>query len=212
MAKSASPLHALAEYLPDHTCEDVLAYLHQYRVHLTITRARKTVLGDYRNRSHGKNHRISVNGNLNRYSFLITLLHELGHLLAFEKYGPRIQAHGPEWKRAYGGILEAFIRRKVFPADIEQELLRNLGSPAASSCTEEGLQRILRRYDPHRPGYFFVEQLPPDSLFREKNGRVFIKGNRVRKRYLCREIPGGKLFLFSPVAEVELVTDHPGPR
>ncbi|HVZ96212.1 MAG TPA: SprT-like domain-containing protein [Chitinophagaceae bacterium] len=206
MPKSESPLHELAAYLPDNTYDEVIAYLHCYKVHLTVTRERRTLLGDYRNRSPDKNHRISVNGNLNKYAFLITLLHELGHLLAFEKYGHRIQAHGAEWKNEFGNILATFISKKIFPADIEKELMRSLKNPAASTCAEENLLRILRRYDAHKPGFYFVEQLPVNSIFKEKNGRVFMKGNKVRKRFVCKELPGGKLFLFSPVAEVELVT------
>ena len=65
----------------------VTAYLHQYKVHLTVARERKSILGDYRHRTHYQNHRISVNGNLNKFSFLITLLHELAHLLTFEQHG-----------------------------------------------------------------------------------------------------------------------------
>ncbi len=206
MPKKETPLHHLSAFLPDNTYKEVIDYLHHYKVHLTVTRERRTVLGDYRNRNHDKNHRISVNGNLNKYAFLITLLHELSHLLAFEKYGHRIQAHGAEWKNEFGNILASFIQKKVFPADIEQELIKSLKNPAASTCAEEGLLRILRKYDPHKPGFYFVEQLPMNSIFKEKNGRVFIKGNKVRKRFVCKELIGGKLFLFSPVAEVELVT------
>src|SRR6266699_2864927 len=95
------PMHALAAYLPDGSFENVVHYLHQHRVHLTVTRERKSVLGDYRNAVHGKNHRITVNGNLNKYAFLITLLHELAHLLTYEKYGHRIQPHGAPWKSEF---------------------------------------------------------------------------------------------------------------
>ena len=86
MPKKESPLQQLSSYLPEGSFEDVAAYLTEFKVHLTVTRERRTVLGDYRERHSNKNHRISVNGNLNKYSFLITLLHELGHLLAYEKH------------------------------------------------------------------------------------------------------------------------------
>jgi SprT protein len=183
----------------------VLSYLHEYKVHLTVTRERKSILGDYRNSHFNKNHRISVNGNLNKYSFLITLLHELGHLLAFEKYGNRIPPHGTQWKKEFGKILDRFITKKIFPPDIEGELLRSLKNPSASSCAEDGLLRILKKYDAHKPGFFFVEELPLNSLFRVKGGKTFSKGKKVRKRYVCQEVATGRLFLFSPVAEVELV-------
>lgn len=205
MPKKESPLHQLSAYLPEGSFEDVAGYLHQYKVHLTVTRERKSVLGDYRNSHQNKNHRISVNGNLNKYSFLITLLHELGHLLAFEKYGNRIPPHGAQWKNEFGKILASFITKKIFPPDVEAELIRSLKNPAASSCAEDSLLRILKKYDPHKPGIYFVEELPMNSLFKVKGGKTFSKGNKVRKRYLCKEVSSGKLFLFSPVAEVELV-------
>ncbi|MEO8568737.1 MAG: SprT-like domain-containing protein [Ginsengibacter sp.] len=205
MPKKESPLHQLSTYLPQGSFENVIQYLKEFKVHLTITRERKSILGDYRNRLPDKNHRISVNGNLNKFSFIITLLHELGHLVAYEKYGNRIQPHGQEWKKEFGQILAGFISKKIFPMDIEKELMKSLKNPAASSCAEDALLRILRKYDTHKPGVFLVEELPPNSIFKIKGGKTFTKGNRIRKRYLCKESLTGKLFLFSPVAEVELV-------
>ncbi|KAA9037279.1 hypothetical protein FW778_17795 [Ginsengibacter hankyongi] len=208
MPKKESPLHQLNTYLPEGSFDDVVSYLHEYKVHLTVTRERKSVLGDYRNSHFNKNHRISVNGNLNKYSFLITLLHELGHLLAFEKHGNRIPPHGAQWKNEFGKILARFITKKIFPPDIEAELLQSLQNPSASSCAEDGLLRILKRYDADKPGFFFVEELSLNSLFKVKGGKTFKKGNKVRKRYVCQDVATGRLFLFSPVAEVELVKDN----
>jgi hypothetical protein len=145
MPKKESPLQQLSTYLPEGSFEDVAAYLTEFKVHLTVTRERKSILGDYRNRLPNKNHRISVNGNLNQYSFLITLLHELGHLIAYEKYSSPIQPHGKEWKAEFGKILAKFISKKIFPENIEKELIKSLKNPAASSCAEEALLRILRR-------------------------------------------------------------------
>jgi predicted SprT family Zn-dependent metalloprotease len=205
MPKQESPLRQLSIYLPEGAYEDVASYLIEYKVHLTVTRERLTKLGDYRNKHLGKNHRISVNGNLNKYSFLITLLHELGHLVAYEKYGNRIQAHGTEWKNEFGKILAGFISKKIFPDDIEKELLKTLRNPAASSCAEAPLTRVLKRYDPHKPGIFLLEELPNESLFRFKNGQIYQKEKKIRTRFLCKDIATNKQFLFSPIAEVELV-------
>ena len=84
MPKKEAPIDHLQNFLPPNTYEPVLEYLQHYKVHLTVTRERKTILGDYRHQTHHANHRISVNGNLNPFSFLVTLLHELAHLLTFE--------------------------------------------------------------------------------------------------------------------------------
>jgi SprT protein len=205
MSKTEHPLQALAHYLPPNTFVPVADYLQQYKVHLTVTRERKSILGDYRNAHNNRNHRISVNGNLNTYSFLITLLHELAHLLTFEKYGNRVQSHGREWKNLFGQLLAQFIRNKVFPADIEKELVDTLHNPGASSCAEESLMRVLRKYDPKAEGQLLVEEVPAQGLFRMKDGRIFKKGEKLRKRYRCEELDTKKVYLFSPVYEVELV-------
>lgn len=104
MPKKEVPVHHLQQFLPPDTVNPVLAYLHQYKVHLTVARERQSILGDYRHRTSQDHHRISVNGNLNPYAFLVTLLHELAHLLTFEQYGNRVQAHGKEWKTLFGKL------------------------------------------------------------------------------------------------------------
>ncbi|MGV3766118.1 MAG: SprT-like domain-containing protein [Chitinophagaceae bacterium] len=202
MAKQEAPLEALRSYLPHGSFEQVQHYLLHYKVHLTITRARKSVLGDYRNAVNEKNHRISVNGNLNRYAFLVTLLHELAHLLTFDRYGHRVAPHGKEWKTLFSHILAEFIRLNVFPADITKALLDSLGNPAASSCADEQLLRVLRRYDPIKDGHVLVDELPVGALFSIENGRLFRRGEKIRKRIRCEEVATGKLYLFSPVYEV----------
>jgi SprT protein len=147
MPKQEAPLNHLNSFLPAGTYNAVEEYLRFYKIHLTVTRHRKSILGDYRHRTHFSNHRISVNGSLNRYAFLITLLHEIAHLLTFEKHSNRVMAHGTEWKTIYASLLKQFVENKIFPADIEKELLSSLKNPAASSCAEDDLIRVLRKYD-----------------------------------------------------------------
>lgn len=203
MPKKEVPVDHLQQFLPHGTADAVTAYLHQYKVHLTIARERKSILGDYRHRTNQDNHRISVNGNLNVYSFLVTLLHELAHLLTFEQYGRRVQAHGKEWKTVYGQLLQQFLEHRIFPSDIEKELLHSLKNPAASSCAEDGLLRVLRKYDTRPAHQKLVEDIPFNELFQLKDGRIFQKGEKLRKRFKCREVATGKFYLFSPVYEVE---------
>jgi SprT protein len=205
MPKQEVPIGQLQDYLPPGTYEAVLDYLRQYKVHLTVARERKSILGDYRHRTPQDNHRISVNGNLNTYSFLITLLHELAHLLTFEQFGNKVLAHGREWKTIYSKVLAQFLQHKIFPADIEAELLRSLQNPAASTCAEDGLLRVLRNYDAKEDHHRLVEEIPLNGLFRTRDGRVFKKEEKLRKRYRCIEVKTGKVYLFSPVYEVESV-------
>jgi predicted SprT family Zn-dependent metalloprotease len=205
MPKKEAPIETLQDYLPPGTYEPVLNYLREHHVHLTVARERKSILGDYRHRTHHTNHRISVNGNLNTYSFLITLLHELAHLLTFEQFGNKVLAHGKEWKQVYSKMLAQFLQHKIFPADIEAELMISLRNPAASTCAEDSLLKVLRRYDTTPKGHRLVEELPPGALFRTSDGRVFQRNEKLRKRYKCVEVNTGKVYLFSPVYEVEEV-------
>jgi hypothetical protein len=205
MPKQEAPLHHLQNYLPPGTYEAVAGYLHRYKVHLTVARERKSILGDYRHSTHHVNHRISVNGNLNSYSFLITLLHELAHLLTFEQYKNKVLAHGREWKMIYSQLLAQFLKNKIFPADIEKELLLSLKNPAASSCAEDGLLRVLRKYDERESHHRLVEELSINAIFRTSDGRIFQRGEKLRKRFKCKEVKTGKIYLFSPVYEVQLV-------
>lgn len=205
MAKKEVPIKQLQDFLPPGTYEPVLDYLRRYKVHLTVARERKSLLGDYRHRTSASNHRISVNGNLNTYSFLITLLHELAHLLTFEQYGNSVMAHGREWKSVFSSVLKQFLEHKVFPADIESELLLSLHNPAASTCAEDGLLRVLRRYDAGANHLRLVEEVPMDGLFKTRDGRVFQKKEKLRKRFKGVELDTKKVYLFSPVYEVELV-------
>jgi SprT protein len=203
MPKKEIAIDHLKNFLPPGTYELVLIYLRQFQVHLTIAKERRTVLGDYRHRTDRVNHRISVNGNLNVYSFLITLLHELAHLLTFEQYGNKVIAHGKEWKNIYRKLLDQFLQQNVFPSDIKNELLSSLQSPAASTCAEDGLLRVLRKYDLDENRYHLIEELVTNTLFRTKDGRVFQKKEKLRKRFKCIEVKTGKVYLFSPVYEVE---------
>jgi hypothetical protein len=202
MSRKEAPIDYLRRWIPEKAAELALEYLNHYHVHLTITRERKSVLGDYRHATRNSNHRISVNGNLNTYSFLITLIHELAHLVTFMEHSNRVASHGKEWKAIYRKILEEFIRLGVFPTDILASLKKSLHNLPASSCADEDLMRILKRYDDNSGGLLLVEQVAEGACFLLEDMRVFRKGKKLRKRYQCVELATGKLYLFSPIYEV----------
>lgn len=203
MAKQQAPLEALKQFLPEGTFELVSTYLHTHKIHLTVTRERSSVLGDYRNAVDGKNHRISVNGNLNPYAFLYTLIHEIAHLLVFDGYGHRVASHGKEWKNQFSQLLKEFLGENIFPTDIRAAIAVTLRNPAASSCAEEHLIRVFRKYDKSGKDMLFVEEIEQGGMFSLKDGRVFKRGPKIRKRYKCVEVSTGREYLFSPVYEVK---------
>lgn len=207
MPKQEVPLQALSRYLPEGCLDDIMHFLTLHKVHLTITKKRASILGDYRNANPLKNHRISVNGNLNTFSFLITLLHELAHLFTFEKFGHKVQAHGKEWKKEFSSLLSIFISKKVFPEDIEKALARSISNPAASSCGDIHLLRVLYRYDQKPEDVCLVESIPDNGLFAIQGNRIFKKIQKVRTRYKCMEVKTGKLYLFSGAYEVTTLSE-----
>ncbi|WP_290792221.1 SprT-like domain-containing protein [Flavihumibacter sp. UBA7668] len=202
MPKKEYPLQQLSHFLPEGSFELIVRYLLHYKVHLTVSRDRRSLLGDYRHAHQNRNHRISVNGNLNPYSFLITLIHELAHLVTFEQYSHRVQAHGKEWKQLYRQLLEQFLGKQIFPQDVETALLTSLHNLPASSCADEPLMRVLRQYDHPDDKQLLVEEIPEGALFEIEGGRIFRKGKKLRKRYQCKELATGKLYLFSGLYEV----------
>jgi hypothetical protein len=202
MSKREAPLEYLRQFIPHAAAPQILEYLNLYKVHLTITKGRKTVLGDYRHATTYKTHRISINGDLNEYSFLITLVHELAHLVTFMQFGNKVQAHGKEWKKCYALLLHDFLQHKIFPAPVEAALRRSIHNLPASSCADDDLIRVLKQYDAKENGLIMVEQLPEGQLFDIGKGRIFKKGKKLRKRYQCTEVKTGRVYLFSPVYEV----------
>ena len=203
MPKTEAPLDAIKKYIPDKAAQLVLDYLNLHKVHLTITKERKSVLGDYRHATTYNNHRISVNGNLNKYSFLITLIHELAHLITFTQHKNRVDPHGKEWKRIYGVLLRDFLQPDVFPPELLYYLNDSLHDLPASSCSDEKLMRVLKKYDKAN-GLLLVEQIGEGKLFDAGKGKLFRKGKKLRKRYQCVEMATGRLYLFSPIYEVKL--------
>ena len=52
-------------------------------------------------------------------------------------------------------------------------------------------------------------ELPMGSIFRLHNGKLYKKGKKRVKRYECVEVKTGRVYLFQPNAEVELVQQGP---
>jgi len=202
MSKKQIPLNELDDFLPTGSYPFVEPFLIDYKVHLTITRSRKTVLGNYRHAHLEKTHRITVNGDLNKFAFLITLLHELGHLITFIKFGNKVAPHGIEWKQQFGQILKQFLDKNLFPADIRNQLILSINNPAASSCADLGLMRVLRKYDEVDDGYCLVEEIEEGGVFQISDGRIFKRVKKLRKRIQAIEISTGRMYLFSPIFEV----------
>lgn len=194
----------LQKYLPELAVAPCFELIKTHGVHLKIVNHRVTRHGDYRRLPNGL-HLITVNASLNKYRFLITLVHEIAHLVAFETYGRRIKPHGSEWKRTFQHLMVPFIRPEVFPTQLLPIIANHFKNPKASSSTDARLSIALKAFDADERLLSYVYELPTGSIFRLYNGKLFKKGNKKVKRYECVELSTGRLYLFQPNAEVELV-------
>lgn len=195
----------LRPFLPRGTEAYIAEFLIDKVVHFTVTKDRKSKYGDYRQPYKGKPHLISVNGTLNKYAFLITTLHEMAHLTAFEKYRNSVSPHGKEWKREFQLVFKPVLDMNLLPTDVTLAVSNYLKNIKASSCGDDALYRVLRRYDKVKGT--MVEHLQTGEKFK-LNGMIFVKGKKLRKRYECRVLNSRKVYRVLGVAEVEKVKNE----
>jgi hypothetical protein len=190
-------------YLPEKSVESVESLLKTYKVHLKIVNERKTKHGDYKPLPDGR-HQITVNANLNKYRFLITLIHEIAHLLVFLKFKQRVKPHGIEWKLTFQQLMLPLINPQIFPEQLLPLIAKHFKNPRASSDTDARLSIALKQFD-NATNKYYIFELKMGALFSLDDGRVFQKGKKLRKRYLCKEIASGREYVFQPNAQVEFI-------
>lgn len=200
----------LEKYLPEKALGYCMAILQEHRIHLTITKHRVSKLGDYIPPKHkNEPHRISINGTLNPYSFLVTFVHEVAHALTWQIYRGNVPPHGREWKRHFRQLMDIFLKERIFPLPIHLALETHLANPMASSCRDEKLVEVLSQYDPRpRTQTLFLKDLPPDTLFTLSDDtdskRLFQKKELLRKFFRCIELKSGKIYRVHSLAKVIL--------
>ena len=194
----------LLKYLPEHSVNLCFELIKTNGVHLKIVNERQTRHGDYRKGISGK-HEITVNSSLNKYRFLITLVHEISHLVAFEKFGRNITPHGNEWKVTFQQLMVPFIRPEIFPNSVLPLVANHFRNPTASSDTDARLAFALKQFDERKPDVHYIHEVPSGSLFRIKNGRIFKKNGLRTTRNEYNKINKGTLFLFNSNADVEII-------
>lgn len=197
--------NALQDYIPQASLSKVSKLLEHDKLVVKIKKERKTRHGDYMRLPNGK-HQITINSNLNQYRFLVTLIHEIAHFEAYKTYGKFIKPHGIEWKRTFQHLMLPFLNPEIFPTHLLPLLAKHFKNPKASSDTDANLALALKQYDePNNKTYIF--EVTEGSMFKLYNGKIFKKGKKRVKRFECVEVKTGKLYLFNPNAEVELLNN-----
>jgi hypothetical protein len=192
-------MNTFHSFVPSQSRITLQAWIDELGVDLLIAKPRKTKLGDFKVQ-HGKLS-ISVNNNLNPYSFLITLTHELAHAFVYTKHSNKVLPHGEQWKATFKAMLLNFLH--LFPEEINKVLSLHLLNPKASTLSDVRLSTVLRKYDKEK-GITITDILEGDK-FSTSNGKEFQKGKKLRKRFSCKEKDTDRVYLFHPLAEVSRI-------
>ena len=200
----------LLKYLPEQSVPLIAEWIVTYDFKLKIKKERSTRLGDYTAPHKGMNHLITINHNLNKYAFLITLVHEIAHLVTYNKHKNTVNPHGIEWKTNFKELMQPFLTTDIFPLEVFAALRKYIQNPAASSCSDYTLLKTLKLHDEENSAVL-LEYLPIHTTFLYSGSRLFRKGEVIRKRVRCIEIKTGALYLFNPLTEVDIF-EEPTPK
>lgn len=195
----------LLEHLPENSLELLVTWLEQFHVSLRITKKRTSKMGDYRPPLKKSFHRISVNGDLHPLAFLVTLVHELAHLIIWESYGRKVRPHGEEWKKQFRSMLNEVFETGVFPDGEGEIVLRFIHGRISYRTFNIQFEKRMHALAPGDQGAMLSE-LPVNSIFSIHNGRRFVKLEKLRTRYRCREVKTGRVYFISGLAKVHLQT------
>lgn len=192
----------LQKYIPEKAIPIVAEWIYKFDFKLKIKKSRSSKYGDYRPPVKDNNHQITINYDMNKYAFLITLIHEVAHLHNYNKHKNTVKPHGEEWKVSYKLLMQPFLHAEMFPQDIYVALNKYMNNPAASSCSDIDLLRVLKKYD-SRENAVLLEEVLHGTTF-VYNSRQFVRGEKVRKRFKCVELQTKLVYLFNPLTEVEV--------
>ena len=115
-------------------------------MHLKIVNERQTRHGDYRKDAQGY-HLITKMQVLNKYRFLIHSIHEIAHLVAFEKYGRNIKPHGENGNSLFKELMVPFIRPEIFPNQLLPLLAKHFRNPKQVVIPMLKLAIALKQFD-----------------------------------------------------------------
>jgi hypothetical protein len=169
--------------------------------HFKVTRKRNSKIGDYRYNPADRSHAISVNHDLNKYSFLITYVHEVAHLVTTERNGRKASPHGSAWQANFRELMEPVLSDLVFPPDILTLLKKHMRKPKASTYSDARLLHVLRTFDEHPSDLIPLAQLDEGDIF-EFNNMMYQKIQLRRTRVLCQQSGTSRKYLISKMALV----------
>jgi len=194
--------NTIKRYVPEATVSYCSELWLLYKFRFIVKKKRASKQGDYSYDPILQRHTITVNGDLNIYSFLITYLHEVAHLITATRHGFRVKPHGEEWKASFREVLYPILREEVFPSSVIFPLYNYIGNPKATSCSDVDLLRALGEHDEHQLAFLSDVKLTETFRF---NKKVFRKDGVVRTRALCTELRSKKQYYIPLAAQIEIM-------
>ena len=187
------------KFVPVKAIPFVQFLIDEHSFDLIIVNQRQTKHGDFRKLPDGR-FQITVNNNLNKYQFLLTLVHEIAHHVTHQKFG-RAQPHGKEWKMVFQHLMLPFLRPEIYPTKILPFLATYLKNPKASTDSDVNLSLVLKGNEAEK-GKNFIFEINSGSLFEFKN-IIYRRGNKRRTRFECLNMNNQKVYLFNQNVEVK---------
>jgi hypothetical protein len=196
----------LVDFLPPKALAEACRLLRDVDVFVKIVPPRKTIQGSYRLPTAHRRHFITINNNLNPYTFLITLLHEIAHAQAWTKY--KSKNHQKEWKNCFRQLLNHFIQLDVFPNDVQIALERHIEKITYSDVVDINLTKTLRKYDENSvisdSKLVALYEISENTVF-SHNGVVFQKKESLRKYIKCKKLINNRMYRCHPLMMVSVV-------
>ena len=189
-------------HIPEKAVPILNEMIGDYRFTFNLSKPRKSKLGHFKVHMSNELPEISVNSDLNSYSFLITFVHEFAHLVTWKKHGSGVLPHGPEWKNCYSLFLKQFLDGGVFKPELLPKLHNHITNPKSSSCLDSELYKALNSSS----NKIYISDLNPGDTFRYENKRRFEVIKKLRKRTKCLDLDTNKVYLFQPITGVTLIS------
>jgi len=156
-----------------------------------LVNPRKRKLGDYRYYKNNKQHKITVNNDLDEDLFFLTFIHELAHKKTFDQYGRRVQPHGVEWKQCFQKLLIEGLEITDNPKTVKT-LTSSITSPRAS----------IRIKDETYDGLTITDLQMNDTFKLKNSDETYILKEKRRTRYSCIAKSNNKQYSVSSDAQV----------